>query len=92
MEQKRGKGNRELKSGVQAGSRSGCFKKKGVWNPLPKYNDILMFGSARNDQVDENWQNNIYFVFKIFSFIFSFYFNALAENCRKFKNNKNEII
>ena len=31
-----GRGNKDIKKGVQAGSRGGCLK-KGGWNPLTNY-------------------------------------------------------
>ena len=46
MEQKRGEGNKDLKKGDQAGSRGGCLKNRGSWNPLLNYGNILTFGSV----------------------------------------------
>ena len=42
MEQKRGEGKQRFKKrgGVQDGSRGGCLKKKGGWNPLTNYGCI----------------------------------------------------
>ena len=34
---KEGRGNKGFKKGAQAGSRSGCLKKGGGWNPLTNY-------------------------------------------------------
>ena len=42
---KRG-GKQRFKKGDQAGSRGGCLKNRGSWNPLLNYGNILTFGSV----------------------------------------------
>ena len=37
MKQKRGEGKQIFYRGGQSGSRGGCLKKRGVWNPLTNY-------------------------------------------------------
>ena len=34
-----GRGNKDFKKGRQAGSRGGCFEKKGGWNPLMNHDN-----------------------------------------------------
>ena len=41
---KAGRGNKDLKKGGgQAGSRGGCLKKRGGWNPLMSYEEVFAF-------------------------------------------------
>ena len=36
-----GSGNKNFKRGGQAGLRGGCLKKRGCWNPLTNYGDVM---------------------------------------------------